>query len=138
MLLLFVCCTSVGMRIVLHVIIFDVVLYNRGMKAFISFAPREVVQILVAGLYAQQRLSRRDRSRSSIRVFNSRATDDISLLNELKLLSRRIITILQMDIANFSTMCEKVSPDDLISVMSEYLESMCSVISKHRGTLDKV
>ena len=51
---------------------------------------------------------------------------------------RRTVTILFMDIVGFSRLCEILSPDDLMKVTTEYLESMCDCIVRCcHGVLDK-
>ena len=55
-----------------------------------------------------------------------------------QIMTRRNVTILFMDIAGFSTMCEKVPPDALNKLTMEYLQSMCEVIVTSGGVLDKV
>ena len=47
------------------------------------------------------------------------------------------LTIMFTDIFNFTALAERLSPTDLTSQISEYLELMTSVIMKHGGTVDK-
>ena len=51
---------------------------------------------------------------------------------------RRIVTILFMDIAGFTTICEIVSSERLNQLMLEYFQCMCTIINESDGTLDKV
>jgi adenylate cyclase len=50
--------------------------------------------------------------------------------------SRRI-TVFFSDLANFSTLAEKISPQDLTVRVSDYLEDVSSMCLKHHGTIDK-
>lgn len=47
------------------------------------------------------------------------------------------LTIMFTDIFSFTALAERLSPKDLTSQISEYLELMTSVIMKHGGTVDK-
>ena len=47
------------------------------------------------------------------------------------------ITILFSDIANFTTISEKTPPQELIFQLSEYFESLSTVILDNKGTIDK-
>ena len=47
------------------------------------------------------------------------------------------LTVLFSDVRGFTTISEGLQPDQLASLMNEYLGAMTIVIRKHRGTLDK-
>jgi class 3 adenylate cyclase/CHASE2 domain-containing sensor protein len=47
------------------------------------------------------------------------------------------ITVLFSDIRGFTTLSEKLSPQELVSHLNEYLSAMTDIILKYRGTLDK-
>ncbi|MDQ6993823.1 MAG: adenylate/guanylate cyclase domain-containing protein [Mariprofundus sp.] len=49
----------------------------------------------------------------------------------------RIMTAFFSDIQGFSTFSEKLSPEDLVTLLNEYLSEMCDIIGKHQGTVDK-
>ncbi|MBW8011356.1 MAG: adenylate/guanylate cyclase domain-containing protein [Chloroflexi bacterium] len=59
-------------------------------------------------------------------------THDIESLNK-----RAELTILFSDIRGFTTISEKLRPDELVALLNPYLEVMSSVIHKHGGTVDK-
>lgn len=50
---------------------------------------------------------------------------------------RRRLTIFFSDIADFSTISEKLTPNELSTQISEYLTEMTTIILKHGGTVDK-
>jgi adenylate cyclase len=50
---------------------------------------------------------------------------------------RRIITLLFADIAGFTTLSEKISPEVLIGLLQEHLSDMTEAIFNASGTLDK-
>ena len=60
------------------------------------------------------------------------ATQDINSLNK-----RANLTILFSDIRNFTSLSEKLSPEDVVALLNPYLEMMTAIIHKHGGTVDK-
>ena len=50
---------------------------------------------------------------------------------------KRIISVHFSDIRSFTTYCEKRSPEEIVSILNEYLDEMTKVIVQHKGTLDK-
>lgn len=59
-------------------------------------------------------------------------TQDISSINK-----RTELTILFSDIRGFTTISEKMSPEDVVALLNPYLEIMSAIIHKHGGTVDK-
>ncbi len=49
----------------------------------------------------------------------------------------RTITTFFSDIAKFSTISEKLTPTDLVSLLNEYLSEMTDIILRYDGTVDK-
>ncbi len=50
---------------------------------------------------------------------------------------RKELTVLFSDIASFTSVSEKLSPDDLVAHLNDYLSSMTEVVFQNSGTLDK-
>ncbi|MBI5880749.1 adenylate/guanylate cyclase domain-containing protein [archaeon] len=50
---------------------------------------------------------------------------------------RRTITIFFSDIRGFTTISEKLSPEELVKLLNEYLTEMTNIILKHNGVVDK-
>lgn len=50
---------------------------------------------------------------------------------------RKIVSVLYSDIRGFTTMSEKLSPEDLAQVMNRYFSVMTEVVFARSGTLDK-
>ena len=49
----------------------------------------------------------------------------------------RNVTVFFSDIEGFSLIAEKMSPDNLMELMNEYLSAMTDVIERHGGYVDK-
>ncbi|MBI5932920.1 MAG: adenylate/guanylate cyclase domain-containing protein [Chloroflexi bacterium] len=60
------------------------------------------------------------------------ATRDINSLNK-----RAFLTILFSDIRGFTTLSEKLAPEEVVAILNPYLEAMTDVIHRHGGTVDK-
>jgi HD-GYP domain-containing protein (c-di-GMP phosphodiesterase class II) len=50
---------------------------------------------------------------------------------------RRKITVLFADIRGFTTMTEKMRPEDVVDLLNTYLSGLTDVVFKYEGTLDK-
>ncbi len=50
---------------------------------------------------------------------------------------RKIITAFFSDVAGFSTISEKLTPEELVALLNHYLTDMCNIIAKYDGTVDK-
>lgn len=46
-------------------------------------------------------------------------------------------TVLFTDIASFTPTCEKLTPKQLITLLNEYFDLMCSILKKHNAIIDK-
>ncbi len=60
------------------------------------------------------------------------STQDINSLNK-----RANLTILFSDIRGFTTMSEKLPPEEVAALLNSYLESMTEIVHRYGGTVDK-
>ena len=81
---------------------------KRGLRSFAKYVPRDVVQHLFS-------------------------TKQEAVLGLKKVQA----TVLFTDVAGFTSIAEKESPDTLVKLMEEYLEEMSQIISETKGTVDK-
>lgn len=51
--------------------------------------------------------------------------------------TRRRITLLFIDIRSFTTLSEKLSPEEMVEVLNQYFEIVTRCIFKNKGTIDK-
>jgi len=50
---------------------------------------------------------------------------------------RREITILTSDLRGFTATSERLSPEEVVTILNIYLESMAEIITQHQGTIDE-
>lgn len=50
---------------------------------------------------------------------------------------KKEITILFSDIRGFTTLSERLAPEELVSLLNQYLGPMTDIVLRHKGTLDK-
>ncbi|MFC2075455.1 CHASE2 domain-containing protein [candidate division KSB1 bacterium] len=50
---------------------------------------------------------------------------------------RKVLTAYFSDVAGFSSISEKLEPEELVSLLNEYLTEMCDIILDYEGTVDK-
>ncbi|MFC1722897.1 adenylate/guanylate cyclase domain-containing protein [Nanoarchaeota archaeon] len=52
-------------------------------------------------------------------------------------INRREMTVLFSDLRGFTSLSEKLQPEQIVELLNEHFEEMTEIIMKHRGTLDK-
>ncbi|MCX7724667.1 MAG: adenylate/guanylate cyclase domain-containing protein [Thermodesulfovibrio sp.] len=50
---------------------------------------------------------------------------------------KKVITVLFSDIRGFTTISESLNPEQLVTLLNNYLDPMTKIVLKHRGMLDK-
>lgn len=105
--------------------------------------PSFSVFFLYSSITAYRFLTEEKRAKEIKRMFSSYVTERV--VNELvdhpemaKLGGhRRDITVLFSDIRGFTTYSEKRNPEEVVSILNEYLTEMTDIIFQWNGTLDK-
>ncbi len=85
-------------------------------------------------------LQERDRLKSNfIRYVSKHVLENIISTEKMPELEgeRRKITVIFSDIRDFTRLAEKMPPEDVVSILNEFLGVMLDVIFSHDGTLDK-
>lgn len=105
--------------------------------------PSVHVVLLYTSITSYRFLTEEKRAKDIKKMFSSYVTERV--VNELvehpemaKLGGhRREITVLFSDIRGFTTYSEKRNPEEVVSILNEYLTEMTDIIFKWNGTLDK-
>ncbi len=122
---------------------------HAGVDAYLSkpFAPDKLV-VLVEKLIAERKLlaergELQNRNQYIREVFGRYMTEDVvkTLLDSSEGLQlggeRRQVTIMMSDLRGFTSLAERLSPEEVVSMLNVYLEAMTSVIVKYGGTIDE-
>ncbi len=50
---------------------------------------------------------------------------------------RREVTVLFCDLRDFTGLCEKQAPEDVVALLNEFFEQACAIVRRHGGTVNK-
>ena len=51
---------------------------------------------------------------------------------------RRIVTIMMTDLRGFTALCESLSPENVLTIINTYLETMTEIVLRYNGTIDEI
>jgi adenylate cyclase len=109
-------------------------------RLWVDHAPGPLALVLGYGAMVVENFIREQREKRRLSRFFSPAVvkeivrhkDDVNLTS-----ARRRITVLFSDIRGFTSMSEKMSPEDVVAFLREYLTVMSAAVFEHGGTVDK-
>ena len=119
-----------------------VVLFSSGILVDMIFFPLAVILSYGSNLVHLYRAERRQKMQI-IDAFGKYVSPEIvsELMQHPEKLTlggeRRELTIYFSDIRGFTTLSEKLSPEQLVALLNEYLTAMTDIIMSHRGIVDK-
>jgi adenylate cyclase len=83
-------------------------------------------------------LQERDKLKATFSKFHSKEIAQKILSGEIRLGGeRKLATIFFSDIRDFTTMSEKMNPDEVLSLLNEYMTEMVNIINQRNGVVDK-
>lgn len=98
----------------------------------------EIGQLTASFNRMVQGLAERDRVRSLLGKVVSPAIAHELLRKEIELGGEeREVTVLFADIRDFTSLCERRSPHDILSLLNDYLTRVTAVVEEHGGVVDK-
>ena len=123
---------------------FNIYLFNTQRLWLEWFSPMVGCFFTYTGSYAYRYLIEEKEQRRVRKFFKSYVSPQLveELLKDPKNLpslksERRVITCLFSDIAGFTSMSEKLPPDEVEHILNEYLTAMSKIVFDNDGTLDK-
>ncbi|MBX9769103.1 MAG: GYF domain-containing protein [Bdellovibrionales bacterium] len=98
----------------------------------------EVGALSKAFLNMAQGLKERDQLKGAFNKFHSKEVAKKLLSGEIKLGGeKKFATVFFSDIRNFTQMSEKMTPDQVVMLLNDYMTEMVKIIYKHNGVVDK-
>ncbi len=106
---------------------------------------RQHVDSLIDARQARERAARLAEHNAFIReTFGRYVSDDVvdELLDQPEGLdlggSRRAVTVLSSDLRGFTALAERMPPEDVVSILNDYLDAMFQVILRQQGTINGI
>lgn len=121
----------------------SVALYSAGMITHALWIPASVFVLFVIAVatnYIRAALARQNVTRTFERYVAPNIVNEILKegTDSLKLGGRLCnIAVLFVDIRGFTTMSERLSPEEVVNILNQYLSMTSACIEKNKGTLDK-
>jgi len=129
-----------GGLIVYYFLQFGIFVQLRWEFAVITPAATLALGVIIPTLdqaVSQEREKRRVRSIFSRFISPEMVSQLIEAQNFDSLNKRTELTILFSDIRSFTTISEKLTPEEVVLLLNPYLSAMTNIIHKHGGTVDK-
>lgn len=134
---------AAGLGLLAALIIFDFYLFrSRGIKADVVY-PALSLCMAYLSCEAYRNVVVEKKSRYLKKAFSQYVSPDlvaeiIKNPDKLKLGGeKKVITVLFSDIRGFTTISEKLAPDELVKLLNAYLCPMTNIVQEERGLLDK-
>ena len=98
----------------------------------------EVAELSLAFNAMAEGLKDRDRVKAIFAKFHNKEIAKKLLAGEVKLGGERLeATILFTDIRGFTALSERMTPEEVLEMLNEYMTKMVSIINEHGGIVDK-
>ncbi len=120
----------------------DILLFRSGYAIFSAYPIAEVATIFVAQTifrYGTEEAEKRKIRKAFQLYLQPTVIEEMLSKHELPKLGgeKKTLTVLFSDIRGFTTISEKLSPEQLAKLINEYLTPMTNLVFEHGGTLDK-
>lgn len=121
----------------------SILLYSGGYITHVIWIPLGLLVLFVAsvaGNYIRAAIERQNVTRTFERYVAPNVVGEILKegTDNLKLGGKTVdIAVLFVDIRGFTTMSERLSPEEVVHILNQYLTMTSTCIENHQGTLDK-
>lgn len=125
--------------IILYVAVVVVVLFNVLMKTAVPLLA--MLAVWAGGSHVTQVLVERRRNQVTSalgRYVTQQVADEILSREEITIGGEtRSVTVMFADIRGFGCLTERMAPQEVVSILNDYLSAMIDVVFEYEGTLDK-
>ena len=121
----------------------SVLLYSGGTITHVLWIPLALLVLFIASVaenYIRAAIAKQNVTRTFERYVAPNVVGEILKegTDNLKLGGKTVdIAVLFVDIRGFTTMSERLSPEEVVHILNQYLSMTSACIEKHHGTLDK-